>query len=39
MIMNLLGKEYDQAVAFENRMMDVGTFEELQAKIDEENDY
>lgn len=39
MIMELLGDKYDQAVAFENRVEAVGTFEALQARIDEENDY
>lgn len=39
MIMNLLGDKYDQAIAFENRVEAVATFEALQAKIDEENDY
>jgi hypothetical protein len=39
MIMELLGENYDQAVKFEDRLIDVGTFEQMQAKIDEENDY
>ena len=38
-IMELLGKDYDQAVAFEDRMTSFGTMEELQASIDAENDY
>lgn len=39
MIKSLLGDKYDQAIQFEDRMLDVATFEELQAKIDNENDY
>ena len=38
-IMELLGKDYDQAVPFEDRMLSIGTMEELQEKIDAENDY
>jgi hypothetical protein len=37
--MDLLGDQYDVAIPFENRMLDLTTFEELQAKIDAENDY
>jgi hypothetical protein len=37
--MDLLGENYDAAVPFENRLIDIATFEQLQAKIDEENDY
>jgi hypothetical protein len=32
--MDILGEHYDRSVLFEDRMFDLGTFEELQAKID-----
>ena len=32
--MQLLGNDYDTAVNFEDRLLDIATFEELQAKID-----
>lgn len=38
-IMELLGENYDHAVAFEDRLIDIATFEDMQAHIDEENDY
>lgn len=38
-IMQLLGDNYDVAVKFEDRLIDHATFEQLQARIDEENDY
>jgi hypothetical protein len=37
--MELLGENYDVAIPFEDRFIDVGTFEQLQEKIDKENDY
>ena len=39
LIMELLGKDYDQAIPFEDRMICNATFEDLQAQIDAENDY
>ena len=39
LIMDLLGEDYDRAVQFEDRMMEFSSFEQLQAQIDEENDY
>ena len=39
MIMELLGDQYDSAIAFEDRMLQIATFEDMQAKIDSENDY
>jgi hypothetical protein len=38
-IMELLGDNYDHAVAFEDRLIDIATFEDMQAHIDQENDY
>jgi hypothetical protein len=38
-IMELLGDNYDHSIAFEDRLIDIATFEQLQATIDEENDY
>jgi hypothetical protein len=37
--MSLLGENYDAAVKFEDRLIDAASFEQLQARIDEENDY
>jgi hypothetical protein len=37
--MELLGDNYDHSIAFEDRLIDIATFEQLQATIDEENDY
>ena len=39
MIMDLLGEKYDHAIAFENRIEAISSFEEMQEKIDAENDY
>jgi hypothetical protein len=38
-IMALLGDQYDYSIPFENRMLQIETFEQLQEKIDSENDY
>ncbi len=37
--MELLGDNYDHAVAFEDRLIDIASFEDMQAHIDQENDY
>jgi hypothetical protein len=39
LILETLGADYDRAVLFEDRLLDLKSMEELQAKIDNENDY